>query len=140
MFVGILKKQRREGKDLSRHKESIAPEHVKILYEKVFSTEDAWGLLFKVFYEINLHFIRRGREGLRDLNKNSFEFHVDPRGVEYVIPHCNETEKTKQGSEKEIIEKSATMYAQVNDPNCPVASLRKYLSKLNPKCSAPISF
>ena len=28
------------------------------------------------------------------------------------------------------------MYAQVNDPNCPVAILKKYLSKLNLKCSA----
>ena len=27
------------------------------------------------------------------------------------------------------------MYAQQSDPNCPVLSLKKYISKLNPKCS-----
>ena len=80
--------------------------------------------------------MRRGREGLRDIKPDHFVFKRDAKGVEYVEIRVNETEKSKQGHEKVIYEKSPVMYAEPGEISCPVASLRKYIAKRNEKCSA----
>ena len=46
----------------------------------------------------------------------------------------NEKEKSKQGSERNIKEKEAIMYAQPGSDKCPVKSLNKYLGLLHPDC------
>ena len=61
IFVGILKKLRRDGQDKTEHKRAIAPAHISQLYAKVFSVNEPWGLLQKVFFETSLHFdVSRG--------------------------------------------------------------------------------
>ena len=90
-------------------------------------------------WELSLHFIRRGREGLRELNKNSHLVKTDENGIEYVVPAYNEAEKTKQGNEKDHKEKEAVMYAQ-GGSRCPVNSYKLYLSKLNPQCDAQFKY
>ena len=124
------------GLDVTSHKAPICQQDVHKMYSTLFSQKSPWCLLYKVFFEITLHFARRGREGLRDLTKSTFKFVRDADGVEYVCLAYHEQEKTKQGSEKQIFEKCGSMYSQPGDPNCPVESLKLYLSKLNPSCSA----
>ena len=57
----------------------------------------------------------------------------DAKGAEYACMAFNEAEKTKQGTEKEMNEKTARMYGQPGSRDCPVASLRRLLKKLNPE-------
>ena len=136
VFVGALKNMRHEGKDMTKHKEAIHPEDIKKMYATVFDVNNRWGLIYKVFFEVTLHFARRGREGLRDLHTDSFLFEKYSKDREFVRLRYNEQEKTKQGSEKSINEKKALMYAQPGDPDCPVASLKKLINKCNLECSA----
>ena len=136
VFIGILKTLRSEGKDITKHHQAIEPDELKIIYENVLNDQSPWALLNKVFFEISLFCARRGMEGLRDLNKHSFVFKTDTNGTEYVTMACNEKEKTKQGSERNIKEKEAIMYAQPGSDKCPVTSLKKYLGLLHPDCPA----
>ena len=70
------------------------------MYERVLNNKNAWHLLYKVFFEVGLHFARRGREGLRELTKDSIMIKRDSYGVECVIPARVEVENPKQGEEK----------------------------------------
>ena len=53
---------------------------------------------------------------------------------------CNEKEKTKPGSERNIKEKEAIMYAQPGSDTCPVTSLKKYIGLLHPDCPALVQY
>ena len=128
-FTGALRRLRKDGPNEAQHKEVIKDEDLERMYERVLGNKNAWHLLYKVFFEVGLHFARRGREGLRELTKDSFIIKRDSYGVECVVPARVEVEKT-------IKEKVATMYSQPGDARCPVKSLKLYMSKLNPKCSA----
>ena len=57
-----MSKIRKEGKDVTKHKETILPGDREKLYSNVF-TPTPWGLQRRVFFEVSLHFCRRGREG-----------------------------------------------------------------------------
>ena len=80
---------------------------------------------------------RRGKEGLRDLNKDSFDLKVGPDGKEYIQINFNEKTKRNQGDSN-----SAAVNALHNDKHiisaiegelCPVRSYKSYVSRLNPK-------
>lgn len=135
VLVGSLAKNKKEGKDQTKHKLPIESDDLSHLYElKVLSNETPITLQRKVYVEISLHFGRRGREGLRQLNKESFEIKVDRNKEEYVIQSYHEKEKNHKGYEaKKHFEKSPVMYS-TGSPLCPVYSLKLYLSKLHPDC------
>ena len=74
-------------------------------------------------------------KALENLRKDSFEFKVDARGVEYVQLHFNEATKNHPGGVIGTNEPNKCMYA-TGEELCPVAALGKYLHKLHPKCDA----
>lgn len=135
VYAGYLSKIREEGRDVSTHKEALKPGDVEKLYEQVFVNTPK-GLQKRIFFEIHTHFARRGREGMRDLRKDSFVIKVDENGDEYVVMAYHEKEKTKRGVNMKEKERECAMYAVSNDSNCPVRHLKIYLEKLNPKCDA----
>jgi len=135
VLKGILRRLRLDGEDVTKHKEAISEGDMKKLYEtKTLNNESALGLQRKVYLEVSLHFGRRGREGLRNLNKDSFVFKVDDKGREFVTLAFNELDKNHQVLMPKELEKKQIMYSQPGDDMCPVLSLKKYISKLNPKC------
>ena len=81
----------------------------------------------KVFTDIMFHFCRRGRENLREISTDWFEFKNDENGVEYVTMR-DELDKNHRGCDNEG--QQARMYA-TNTPDCPVKSLKLYISLLN---------
>ena len=54
---------------------------------KVLSNHDPESLLYKVFFEVGLHFGRRGREGWRNLRKDSFVFKRDDNNPDVKVCH-----------------------------------------------------
>jgi hypothetical protein len=133
VYDGKLKELKSEGRDITVHKKAISEMDMKQMYESaVFSTQNPIGLQRKVFFEVSLHFGRRGREGWRGLKKNSFVIAQNTDGLRYVTLCYNELDKNHQNAE----EKDQYMFQLPGDKNCPVASFEKYLSKLNPKCEA----
>ena len=132
MFKGYLRQLRQDGEDIVVHHEPIPPEVLKKIRSEL-DLNNPKQLQQRVFVEIELHFARRGREGLRNLKKESFVAKIDENQREYFCIGHFEIEKTKQGTCKDKENKQARMYATGAGDNCPVAILKKYLSKLNPK-------
>ena len=91
------------------------------------------GLQQRVFVNMQLHFIRRGCEGLRELKKSSFIFSEDENKHEFITIEHREIQKNDQGMHKNTNEEQNRMYATEGE-NCPVRLMRKYLSKLNEQC------
>ena len=134
VFTGRLRILRAAGLDISSHKSIIPPGDIKKLYQsRVLSDDNPTSLQHKVFFEMSMHFGRRGCEGLASLKRLDIVFMKDDHdpNVEYTTINHNETTKKNHGVEHNQIEKNQRMYSQPNNPNCPVSSLRFYLSKLS---------
>lgn len=130
VFEGKLKQMKREGKDITQHKQSITPGDMKKMYDsKVLGNQDPVSLQRKVFVELGIHFGRRGREGWRELKKDSFMIKSDDNGRRYVTIQINEFDKNHPNDEV----KTQIMFENKSDENCPVKSFELYVSKLHPK-------
>ena len=115
VFSGVLRKLRKDGLDLTQHKKATPFDNMQKLYQSgVLGPQDPVALQNKVVVELSLHFTRRGREGLRELRKDSFRIEVDASGKEYVSMAYHEEEKNHQGGDisgVKVNEKEAAMYA-----------------------------
>lgn len=68
------------------------------------------------------------------MTKDHFQAKVDASQREYVTQNIDElTKKTREDNQSSRVD-GARMYATPGDPNCPVASFKTYLSKLNDEC------
>ena len=123
---------RAQGLDQTRHKEPILQGDMEKMYSSgILSNQNPTALQRKVFVETGLHFARRGREGLRELRKDSFVIKKDDLGKEYVTIAYHELSKNHNGLDLKDKEKVPIMFAQ-GGKDCPVVSLKLYLSKLHP--------
>ena len=99
VFTALIKELRRQGNDNTQHKVPISPADMEKLYSSgTLSCENPKSLQNKVYLELSLHFARRGREGLRELRKDSFAVGTDSTGNEYVFQTYHEKEKIIQVS------------------------------------------
>ena len=145
VFTGRMRENKESGLDVSKPRESIDQDDLNILFENYFKPGIERGdtnvLLQKVFFDIIYYTGRRGKEGLRELNKKSFDVKTGSDGKEYVEINFNEKTKKNQGAET-----SAAKRALHDDHHiiselpgkvlCPVKSFKKYLSLLNHKENA----
>ena len=73
VMTGIVKTLKREGADKTNHHPPISEGDLQKMYSsQVLSNKTPITLVQKVWFEIMLHFCRRGREGLRNLTSTSF--------------------------------------------------------------------
>ena len=136
VLVGQCRKLKASGKDVSKHYPAIKKDDLCKMYSsRVLSVDNPVALQRKVFFEVVLHFGRRGREGLRDINKSDIHFKVDENGKEYATLGFNPLEKNHQGFSSKEGEHQQQMYGSDTE-NCPLASFKFYLSKLNESCEA----
>ena len=102
-----------------------------LYHSAVFDLNSPTGLQDKVWFELMLFICRRGRENLRDIKKDHFLIEKDENGRQYVTQAVDElTKKCREDSSSSRAD-AGRMY-ETGDEDCPVASFRKYLSKLNP--------
>ncbi|CAG2192578.1 unnamed protein product [Mytilus edulis] len=133
----MMKKLKREGKDITVHKKAVAEGDIQKLYSSgIFSTDHPVTLQNKVFWDIMLNFGRRGQEGLADLKKTSYAKSKDDKGQEYYKMTYNECDKTHHGVDSKENSRDVRMYAKPGDIHCSVFSLDFYLGKLSPRCTA----
>ena len=136
VFYGLIRTLKQQGLDRTVHKSALTQADFKKLYScGILDTNNPVTLQNKVFVEVNLHFCRRGREGLRELNKDSFVKKSDSNGRTYITLGFNELEKNHQGFDKRDYQEELRMYEQDGD-QCPVKSFDLYVSKLHPECRA----
>lgn len=135
VIQGTIKTMRKEGLDKTTRHTPIDPVHLKQLYSSgAFLTTTPTTLQFKVFFEISLHFGGRGREGLRKLKTEMIKFETSPNGQEYATLSCVAHEKNYQGVGSHNTDEHDQRMYPTGRENCPVASLKMYISHLNPDC------
>ena len=135
-----IKLNKRENKENTKHKPPMPEADLqKLKSSGVIRGDNPWGLLRNVWFHINLYWCRRGREGQRELTKQSFQYLMDENGREYVSMTHDKATKNHPGGIDDVssVEKEARMYSTSDDQlfdglNC----LKMYLQKLNPRCEA----
>ena len=85
---------RASGNDVTQHKSAIQKEDMTKIRDNL-KLNTPQGLQDKVFIDIVLQFARRGREGLRELTKDSMSIKTDAAGWLYATPAYNELQKKK---------------------------------------------
>ena len=138
-FSNMLKKIKGTNKGQVQHYAEIEPEDLRHLYRHLVENKNTpAGLLQKVWVDIMLYFIRRGRENLRDMSKNTFVVGVDASGTRYVEQATGEVDKNHPdplGAGNDDTNGEGRMYATGRD-SCPVESYLKYIALLNPNQEA----
>ena len=82
------------------------------------------------------HLIRRGRENLRHLTKQTFAVQADATGKKYVYQALDELDKNHRGKyQPDDSPGDGRMYERPKSPYCPVKTFELYLSKHNPTLS-----
>ena len=133
-----LRINRRAGKENIQHKPVIVPSDLaKIRASPFLSMTTPAGLLRRTWFYVSLYWCRRGREGQRDLRRDSFKFTRDASGREYAVMTHEEATKNHPGGEnsKSSAERETRLYSTGEDDDA-FASLKGFVSKLNPSCSA----
>ena len=100
------------------------------------SSPDPKSLQQVVWFNLMFHLIRRGRENLRLLTKQTFAVQADATGKKYVYQALDELDKNHRGKDQpDDSPGEGRMYERPNSPYCPVKTFELYLSKLNPSLS-----
>ncbi|XP_059199538.1 uncharacterized protein LOC131979533 [Centropristis striata] len=129
VFLGVLRKIRKSGRDRSSHHQALSPDDIRILrHSRAMDTSSPKGLLNKVWFDIQVYFGRRGKQANRDLKPDSFVIRKDDRGLRYCT--LNFGDETRSGKDK------CCMLEKPGSEFCPVTSLLKYLSKLPSNAAA----
>ena len=92
VFLGVVKTLRRQGQDKSQHHGSIDPDDLATIKASLDPSTPG-GLVMKVWFDVQLHFGRRGKEGNRQLTPQSFVVLTDENGQKYVTMTFNEETK-----------------------------------------------
>ena len=81
-----------------------------------------------------LYLIRRGRENLREMSKDTFIVGTDASGRKYVTQKMDELDKNHRGqSDKNFDTSGEGLMYETKDELCPVVSFNSYIQKLNPE-------
>lgn len=133
MFLSVIKRLKRNGHDHAKHHDAIQKNDLERLRkENAFDWQNnPVQLQEKVFFDTQLHLGRRGRENLADLKKDSFIFKMDEDGNEFAEINYHEFTKNHRQEEKQL---NKPRIYETKTNTCPLASLKLYMSKLNPDC------
>ncbi|XP_023277877.1 uncharacterized protein LOC111666688 [Seriola lalandi dorsalis] len=131
VFLGVLKRIRKSGRDITSHHQALSLDDIRILrHSRAMDTSTPRGLLNKVWFDIQVHFGRRGKQANRNLKPDSFVIRKDERGLRYCTLIFGD--ETKMFNEKD----RCSMFEKPGNGLCPIASLLKYLSKLPSNAAA----
>ena len=137
VYKAVLSDLKRKRFGSVQHYPPIEPEDLKKLYERShhsFDSDTPVGLQNKVFFEIMYYLCRRGRENLREMKKDTFRIATDATGRRFVYQHTDEKDKNhKENADPNDTVGEGSMYERAGNPDCPVKSFEKYISKLNPR-------
>ena len=100
------------------------------------SSADPKSLQHVVWFNIMFQLIRRGRENIRLLTKESFAEQVDAVGKTFVYQVLDELDKNHRTNDQpDDSPGEGRIYERSESSNCPVKTFELYLSELNPALS-----
>ena len=109
-----LRINRRAGKENVQHKPVIVPSDLaKTRASPFLSVTNPAVLLRRTWFYVSLYWCRHGREGQRDLRRDSFKFTKDANGWEYAVMTHKEATKNHPGCEtsKPSAERETRLYS-----------------------------
>lgn len=134
VFQAMMVKLKQVGMGSSEHKPPIEADDLAVLYTS-FDLENPSDLQNKVFLDFMIYFCNRGRENLRELQKQDFKFHGS--GPNKYVTLRDHSTKNHQGDSTDTDEsQGGRLYTVPNNVLCPVKSIEKYLAVLNPNCDS----
>lgn len=142
VFSGVLRHIKQQGLDTSRPRTAITRTDLDKLYNEYFipglAAKNTEVLQHKVFFDMVYYLGRRGKEGLRELQKDWFESKFTKDGIEYIQIKVNEVTKKNQGDRTStrmnaVHNDNNIMLAMPGSDHCPVNSFHHYIGLLNPK-------
>eukprot|EP00057_Strongylocentrotus_purpuratus_P027882 XP_011682356.1 PREDICTED: uncharacterized protein LOC587622 isoform X1 [Strongylocentrotus purpuratus] len=116
-FGAVSHKLKRFGKDKVRHHPQITVDDMARMQASL-DLSIPQGLQHKVFLDTVLYFGRSGMRNLRTTRPGDFVLHQENNQLFYTFRENRE----------------AQMCAMPGNPRCPVANLKRYISKLNSNC------
>ena len=141
-LTGRLRDNKEKGKDKSKCRIAIEQHDLEKLFKSYFTpaiqTLDTYVLVQKIFFDIVYYTGHRGKEGLRDLNKKSFEIKTGSDGLDYIELTFNEKTKKNQGDQNSSGQDALhndhhIISAQPGNILCPIRSFKTNISLLNPE-------
>ncbi|XP_041471765.1 uncharacterized protein KIAA1958-like [Lytechinus variegatus] len=131
MYKAMMIKLKKEGKGYVQHKTAISDNDMaKITQSDAVDTNTPLGLQNKVFLDVMTYFGQRGRENLHLMKFDNYVLQKDEDGVRY-FEHCDTLTKSRRENEDEKF--GGRMYEVQGSERCPVFSLLKYITLLNPE-------
>ena len=134
-----LKQLKAQGSRLCKSSSSfiyLSRRYPKVLRDEGFRRRNPISLLRVNWFNISLHFCRRGRENLRSLTPDSFVIKKDANDGEYVEMSISEKTKNHQGGLGDKADESDPKMFSSGMSNCPVKYFEKFLHVLNPNQTA----
>lgn len=123
---GHDKATEKDGRGCEQEPPPVSDSDLAQIYSSgVLSNDDLTSLQYKIVFELTLHFGRRGREGLKELQREDIVFKFDDNGVQYATLAYNPHEKNHQATTHHITEHEQKTFA-TNGDDCPVRSLKFY--------------
>ena len=135
VFRNVLKNGKSSGKGNTTHYPEIEPEDLEKLNNS-FDINSPVGLQEFIWFNIMLRLIRRGRENLRSMTKETFSVATDATGKQYVYQVNSESDKNHGIQDNSFDTTGEGRIYQNSGEKCPVKMFKKYLSLLHPKQNA----
>ena len=130
-FNNICKRIKAAGKGDTEHYPEMEPEDIRRLCAS-FDVNDPSGLQEKVWFDIQLYLIRRGREGLRAMTKSTFGVFLDSTGCKFFSQVMGESDKNHGIMDSASDTTGEGRLYETGSPRCPVKCFERYMSHLNP--------
>ena len=119
---------------VAHHTNIESGDMLKLVETGVIGTHNPRALSNLVWLSVALQFGKRGQEGYRAMTQDTFRRGRDDSGCHFYEYAACETQKNHSGrSLASTYKPQGRMYAQPDDPLCPVSAMDMYLSLLNPE-------
>ena len=135
VFKNVLKNAKSAGKGDTTHYPEIEPEDLAKLHNS-FDVENPVGLQEFCWFVIMFYLIRRGRENVRQMTKNTFKISKDASGKRFIFQTTSEITKNHNENDKNEDTNGEGRIYETGTKKCPVACFEKYLKVLNPNIDA----
>ena len=144
MFEAKAKLFTKENNAKPKHKSSIQSGDMQKLnryFMEGQNTDGVWKdaekLVEFIWFSLCFHFARRGREGWRELTRQSVEIKTDDTGARYITEKLTEqTKNYQEGAKQSEQSYSDVRMYETSTALDPVAAFEFYLNKTPPDCKA----
>ena len=135
VFENVLKAIKASGKGETKHYAEIEPEDLQKLFENM-DVNNPTGLQELVWFNIMYFLIRRGRENMRKMDRNSFSVSQDASGKKFIFQNNGELDKNHGIGDNNNDTTGEGRIYETKTAKCPVAMFLHYISLLNPNQEA----